>query len=230
MKSLWIIISTLAVANLLALAVFAGWLYGTDRISRERVEKIRAMLAPTIAAEARAAAEEKAKAEAAAETARKEEKAKGPPESSAESVERQRAEDDTREQARIRRERELADLARQLVYDRQVLDEDRAKLAASKKAFGDLRAGIARKAKDEQFQQALSTLESQKPKDAHAVLSVMMQQKQEDEVVAYLTAMDEGKRAKIMAEFVKQSDKVAADLLQRIKTSGVAAAGGGTSP
>ena len=41
MKTLWMMISTIAVANLLAMLVFVGWLYGTDRLNMERMALLR---------------------------------------------------------------------------------------------------------------------------------------------------------------------------------------------
>jgi hypothetical protein len=48
-----------------------------------------------------------------------------------------------------------------------------------------------------------------------------------EQAVAYLAKMDEGKRAKVVAEFVKDDPAMAAVLLERLRTRGVAAAQGG---
>ena len=50
-KSLWIIISTLAIANLLALIGFGAWLHTSDRLDGERLERVRRIFAETRAAE-----------------------------------------------------------------------------------------------------------------------------------------------------------------------------------
>ncbi|MGQ0628794.1 MAG: hypothetical protein ACT4PL_11930 [Phycisphaerales bacterium] len=224
MKSLWIILSTLAVANLFGVLLLIAWLAGTDRLSRDRMERIRQILSSTVTAETAAVVDESAKKDAAMVQAKADEKAKLPPESAAEAIERQRTEDDAREQARIRRQRELEDLARQLTRDRQTLDEDRSKLTADRRAFDDLRAAAAGRAKDEQFQQALAALESQKPKDAYAVLRAMIDQKQQEQAITYLAAMEETKRAKVLTEFIKADDKLAAGLLEDLRAHGVAGA------
>ena len=52
MKTLWMMISTIAVANLLAICVFAGWLYSTDRLNLARMQQIRVLLAQTVTTEA----------------------------------------------------------------------------------------------------------------------------------------------------------------------------------
>jgi len=230
MKTLWTMISTLAVANLLAILVFAGWLYGTDRINLARTEQIRVMLSQTVTAETAAAADAAAKVVVAAEETKKAEKAALPPESAAEALERQRADDDAREQTRVRRQRELEDLARQLIRDRDTLDEERTKFLAEKTSFDSVRVAANTRARDAQFQQALATLEAQKPKDAYTVMRAMLDAKADEDVITYLTAMDEGKRAKILTEFIKTDDKLAAGLLQQLRQHGVAAPDGVVPP
>ena len=57
MKTAWNIVSFLAVVHLLALLMFAGWLWHTDRLDGDRLAELRALFAPTLA-EARAAADQ----------------------------------------------------------------------------------------------------------------------------------------------------------------------------
>jgi hypothetical protein len=74
---------------------------------------------------------------------------------------------------------------------------------------------------NKQFLVALATLEGQKPKDAKQVLKALLDVRETDQVVAYLAKMEEGKRSKVIAEFVKDSPAMAADLLERLRTRGV---------
>ena len=62
MKNLWNIISFMSVVNLIALLLFFGWLWKTDRLSMDRVQRLRDMLAETNAEEADAAVEQAAQA------------------------------------------------------------------------------------------------------------------------------------------------------------------------
>ena len=48
MKTVWNGLSFLAVVNLLALLMFVGWLWKTDRLDADRVEHVRSMFARTI--------------------------------------------------------------------------------------------------------------------------------------------------------------------------------------
>src|SRR3569832_1531134 len=64
MKPVWTIISTVAVANLLALAGFVGWLRATDRLDMARVQKAREMFAVTLAQQGEQEAAARAQIEA----------------------------------------------------------------------------------------------------------------------------------------------------------------------
>ena len=61
MKRVWTIISILAVANLLALGGFVGWLKTSGRLNKERMQQLRELFAPTIAESAKQAADVAAK-------------------------------------------------------------------------------------------------------------------------------------------------------------------------
>ena len=94
---------------------------------------------------------------------------------------------------------------------------------------------------DKQFRTALETLEAQKPKDAKATLQAMIDADGGNattggtgaaakasptaggrkQVVTYLTAMDEEMRSKVMAEFIKTDPRLAAELLEQLRTRGI---------
>ena len=230
MKSLWTIVATLALANLLALGGFIGWLAASDRLSRERVQKIRELLAPTLAEEraaeaVRAEEEKKAAAEAAEKT-----RMAGPPESSTEKIEQNKAEADKRQEQAARLRKEIDDLRRRLLADQQKLDDERRAFEAERKAFLTQREQTTKLTGSEQFKQALGTLEAQKSKDAQQVLKTLIESDQKPIVVEYLAAMGDRPRGKILAEFIKDDAKVAADLLERLRARGVAVAAATPAP
>src|SRR5690606_17276172 len=72
MKTIWSIVSALAVGHLLAIAGFCGWLVATERLDMDRVQVIRELVQETIPQQqAREQAErDLAESEAAAEAAR----------------------------------------------------------------------------------------------------------------------------------------------------------------
>ena len=51
MKTLWTIVSLIAVMNILAIGGLVGWLKATDRLNKDRLTTIRQTLAKTIPAE-----------------------------------------------------------------------------------------------------------------------------------------------------------------------------------
>lgn len=221
MKTLWNILCVLAIANLLGIVGFVGWLAASDRLSMDRGRAIRAVLAPTLTQEA--AQRTEAEAAQVAEAAKAKEAARfaGTPESAAEQLDRNRAADDVGLQTAVRLRREIDDLRRQLIDERAKIDQDRAALRAEKDAFAQMREQIARNQGSEQFKQALGTLESQKPKDAQTMLQTLIDAQQYEQAVAYLAAMQDRTRTKVMAEFVKADPKLAAELLERLRVHGV---------
>lgn len=226
MRSLWLIISTVAVANILALAGFVAWLYATHRLDRDRLERVRLIFATTIDQE-RAAAEQ-AKIQLASDQAVREEQERmtRPPEPADARIQRQDEADLVQFQQTLRRQRELEDLRRVLARERQQLSEDAAALAREKAEFDAYRKRLAEIEGAAQFKKALATLEAQKPKDAKEVLQALLNQSEAsgggtEQVVSYLSAMDERIRGKIIAEFIKDRPELAADLLERLRTRGL---------
>ncbi len=223
MKTLWNLLCVLALANLLAIIGFVGWLGATDRLSLDRLRAIRVALSATNADEVAKQEEETKKVKEEEKVAAEKKRMEGAPESAAERNDRVRAADDAREQSRNRSMREIEDLRRSLLKDRADLDADKAALAAERKKFEAARAEIEKQTSDEQFKQALSTLEAQKAKDAHSVLKAMIDDQKRDQAIAYLAGMGERQRSRILAEFVKVDEKLAATLLEQLRTRGVTA-------
>ncbi|MBX3386097.1 MAG: hypothetical protein KF768_05975 [Phycisphaeraceae bacterium] len=221
MKSAWTIVSVVAVANLLALGLLAAWLVTGDRLDRDRVERIRSMLSVTIADE-RAADEtvrqETERARAEAELA---EKMARPPIPASFIIESAQLARDSELQVDLRRQRELEDLRISLLRLQAGLEERETELAGRVEAFEEAKRRYASTEGAEQFRAALTTLEGQRPRDAKAVLHALLTIGQQEQVTAYLASMDEGARTKVIAEFVKDSPAVAADLLERLRTRGL---------
>jgi hypothetical protein len=74
-----------------------------------------------------------------------------------------------------------------------------------------------------QFRKALATLEGLKPDKVKLTLQQLLDQGEADQVVAYLNAMQERTRTKVLDEFIKSDPKVATDLLERLRTRGLIA-------
>jgi hypothetical protein len=225
MRLLWNILAVLAVANLLGLAAFVGWLKASDRLDRERLHEVRAVLTKTVS-------ERKAEADAqAAKTAQDQkdasEKAKvgTPPVTAADALDL-KIQLSQFDQARLEAmRRDVSLLQDTLRRERQALDADRAAFAKEKADFDKARQAIAETEGNAQFKKALATYETLKPDKAKLALKQLIDQKQTDQAVAYLNAMQERPRTKIIDEFLKDDPKVAADLLERLRTRGMLARG-----
>jgi hypothetical protein len=244
MKKVWTALSVIAVANLLALTAFAGWLVQSDRLDMDRIRHLRVELAKTItqqkaeedAAKAKLAEDEK-QAEAAKQAAK-------PPLTAAERLSARVEATELDIQRAERLKREVQDMQRQLTSQRDKLDVDRAAFEEEKKAFQQSVADMTAATTDAQFQKTLGVIEALKPSQAVVMLKEMLTagqpvdptapapggtasvtdkpapNKAMSQVVCYLDAMDDKHRAKIMTELAKTDSKLAADLLERIRKQG----------
>lgn len=250
MKRLLTAFSVLAIINLLGIVGAAGWLVATQRLSKERLDAVREILHQTIPEE-QAAMEAAAAAEAEAQEADKADDPVGldrneplppnPPVPAETLVAMQRDDAQANEFRAQRAEREGSVLSQTTTQVFRQLDRERKEFEAERERFERRKAGIAAMQGDEQFQAALSVLTSVKPADAQAMLQEIIEGRAGslsvddpadlsgmDRAVAYLDEIDEMIRGKIMAEFVKESPTVAAELLERLRTFGLMAEATGT--
>lgn len=234
MKSIWLIISAVALANVLAIGGFVGWLAATDRLSKERVARVREVFGETVAVQKARETDEGAKAEAAKKEAEEAAKLAKTPLTAAEQL---AARVDVTEIDRQRSERlrkEIADLRKAMLEQETKLTQDREALAKEKAAFEQMRKQIADTEMDAQFKKTLSVLETLKADKAKIALKQMIDDDAANgrvTAVTYLNSMEEAARTKIVGEFIKDDPKLAADLLQRLRNHGlVAAVSGARSP
>ncbi|MCA9303691.1 MAG: hypothetical protein KC996_06185 [Phycisphaerales bacterium] len=222
MKKLWTLVSTLAFLNLLAVLGFAGWVYTSGRIDKARIQEVQSLFGETVAErDQRLAVEEKAAAEALASME------KPLPELALTADERNRVRVEMTQvdrQRRERTEREIQDLKGSLMNQQRLIDEDRKALRAEQEAFDAMRARLEIIEGADQFAKSLSVLSGLKPKDAMSALQVLLNEGKDEQVVSYLSKMDERVRTKIFAEFVKEDEQLAANLLESLRTRGLAAA------
>ncbi len=257
MRSVWLVVSVLAVANILALIGVVGWLKASDRLDRARIEQVRQLFGKTV--KETAAEAEKAKAAAEAEKAAVEAQSKAArPALTAE--ERLHARVEATEIDRQRGQR-LADesvaMQRALAEKLAQLESLKAQIAQAKQDFEQLTAKTRETVGAEQFKKTLGVLESLKPDKAKAALKEIMLATRSEvpaaplprpsvpgdaaaaaassslasasdanaegkaQVVSYLNAMDEGMRAKVIQEFLKDDPRLAAELLEKLRVRGV---------
>lgn len=230
MKSLWTMLSVLAVANLLALGAFVGWLKATDRISAERLTAVRGLFVETVAQQKAKAEEEAAKA-AADQKAAAEKAKEGQTPLAASDVLNIKLEQGKADMERVESlKREVQILRETLQRERGQLDADRLALKKEKDEFERARKIVADTEGNAQFRKALATLEGLKSDKAKTALQQLIDGQQIEQVVAYLNSMQERTRTKIVDEFLKADPKVATDLLERLRTRGMQARASESTP
>ncbi len=235
MKTILHVLVILALAHFLALLAFVGWLGINDRLSMARVDQVRVIFGRTVAAESAQAdvdAEQTQIAEAAADQIDEDQLL---PIDSGELLE-QRIHDSRLDRQRIERlKREVQDLRRTVQREQAELDRRHGLLMRAQAAFDQRRAKIAEIEGAEQFLKAVGVLDGLKPAAAKIMIEALLRQTDgpdgadaEIRAVAYLNAMKARQRTKVMAEFVKDDPVLAADLLERLRTKGLAAPDSGT--
>lgn len=231
MRTVWTILTTLAVANILAIAGFVAWLTMDDRLNVERLQRVREMLVERVTDERARVAEEEARAEAEANDPMR--RVEGLlPVAASEALMRRGTEQEIAVQHLLRREREVSDLQATLAATLASLERRERDIAERERVFDTNRARIAEREGSRQFRTAVASLEAQKPQAARDVLRSLLNTGGYDEVISYLNAMDGRPRDRIMAEFIKDDPGLAAELLESIRVFGLsdvspAAANGG---
>jgi hypothetical protein len=223
MKTIWTALSVMAVANLLALVGLIGWLKTADRLDVARIRQVREMFKDTVTQQKAREDEAKAKADADQKAAEEKAKAALPPVTAADTLELKLDESKADQERLESLRREVKVLQETLKREHAQLDIDRAALQKERDEFERARKVVAETEGNAQFKKALATLESLRPDKAKLALQQLIDAKQADQAVAYLNAMQERTRTKLIDEFLKGDPKVATDLLERLRTRGLIA-------
>lgn len=225
MKSLWNIISVIALANLLAIGGFVGWLRATDRISMERVRDLRVTLSETISAKKARENDDASKADAAQKAADEEAKKARPPISAMEQLSLRLETTEVERQRNERFRQEIEALRQGLLKERAELDAERHAFDTAKTEFEQMRERIVAQEGAEQFKKTLNVLQSLKPEEVKSTLVQIMDTAKgpagKDTALSYLNAMPDRVRSKVMSEFIRQDPKLAADLLEGLRVRGI---------
>ncbi len=221
MKNLWKIVSFMSVVNLLAFVLFVGWLWRTDRLSVDRLERLRDMLAITNAEEATrtgaAAAQAALDAAAAEETAVRSD----PPLPSAAQVARTVRLDDRTRQAVRRLDDESSQHQAALELRSRQLDAQEEELRARQDEWAaSIRADAERRI-DEQFLKTVRLYEALAGKQAKRMLLELVDQDNTEQAVAYIDAMSPRAAARTLKELKTDPENaLATELLERLRTFG----------
>ena len=206
MKKLWnVFVLTLAV-NFIAVAVGVGYLYNDGRLDRKRIDAIKAVLYPPPATQPAASQPaDESRPEPVLKLGELLEQKSGLTVSEQLSFLQQTF--DARMAELDRRQRELADLQRQVDMANSTLARDRTALEEEKKQLTEREQLAARLAGDKGFQDSLKLYQSMPARQVKQAFMTM-----DDETVRrYLQAMEPRRAAKIVKEFK------APDEMQRIQ-------------
>lgn len=222
MKALWSAVSFMAVVHLLAMGLFVGWLWQSERLDVDRVREIRDMLKLTIAEQEEADAEAQAAADAEAAAAADEARRQDPPASTAETlayVSRIRAEE---QQAKRRLGDDKRALEAELNRRARLLDLREQELDARDLAWREANAEELKRRTDEQFLKTVKLYSTVPAKQAKQMLVALVADGQTDQAVAYVNAMNSRIAAKVISE-LKAADEVvlATELLEELRTFGL---------
>ncbi|MDF1868761.1 MAG: hypothetical protein P1U30_00090 [Phycisphaerales bacterium] len=219
MKKLTKALMVVAVLNLIAVLAGVGWIFASGRVDKQRVLEVVDMFEETTdGRDARIKAEE---AEAAAAVAAEEVDLPQLAMNSGE-LNNIRLQLTQIDRARLERmQREITDLQNTLKRERALLASERTDFEAQRTEFEEMRVRIAEIEGSDQFTKSLAVLKESKPKDSMQMLSVLIQQGKREQVVTYLSALSNGIRTEVIAEFVKADEaELAAGLLESIRMRG----------
>jgi hypothetical protein len=211
MKRLWdVLVLTLAV-NFLALAGGIGWLYGSGRLDRARVAKVKEVLLPPPAAPAPPTTQPTPSSDPTTQpTLRLEELlAKQSNLPAGQQVEFIRQTFDAQMAQLERRGRELADLKEQIDLANAKLTADRTALDADRKRLSDQEQQARKLASDQGFQDSLALYTSMPPRQVKSIFLTLS----DEAVMRYVEAMPPRTASKVIKEF-KSPDEI--DRIQRI--------------
>lgn len=222
MKTMLKLVLVLAVANLVGIAGFAGWLVGSGRMDADRLARLRTMLSETVGEEKARLARESREAEENAIAAIEQQRLLEVPMARTDQIvsaerfqeraalalraledERRRMEADLAGREQAVTEREEALVERQRDWERSIAD-------------------AKERATDEQFRKAVRLLEAAPPKQSKDWIMELIRTDRTDMAVTYLDAMNQAKSAALLKAFKDDEEVVVAtDLLERLRLLGL---------
>lgn len=222
MRTLWSVVSFLAVVHLLALLIFIAWLWRTQRLDGDRVRDLKHTLAMTIPQAQQAVAQAEAQADEQARQQREELDFANPPANSAAQIERVALVRFQEQQARRRLDDERRMLMQQLAASIAQVEQRKAALDKEHQSRQTALAQNLQRKSDEQFLQTVRQYEQVTPKQGKRMIVELINKQQIDQAVAYLDAMSPRSAARILKEFKTDPEiGLATQLLEKLRTFGL---------
>jgi len=223
MRTLFTVIALLAILHILAGLGFVGWLAGTGRLNRERLNETKALFELTIEQEREKEAEEAELAEETRIEAERQARLSGVGglASTADRLQEEEKRNEVLLRQLERTRREIEALSDNLTLARQRMERQHADLLTAKQELEERIQQIEARLNDEGFKKAVALYESLPSKQVKQMFVELMQTEQTDDVVAYLEAMQPRKAAGVLKEFkdVREID-MAVELTQRLRERG----------
>lgn len=221
MKTLWSIVTVMAVANLLALGGFIGWLGGTGRIDESRLRAAQSLFAPTVAEAAAARAAAELEAEQAAEQTQRQERLTNPPLTASAILASREIAADAAAQEVLRVRQEVRERQAELQLEADRLAEERAVFIAERDAWQSRRDAEQQRVGGEQFTQLVELFSTLKPREARDLILEMEARGERADVVRLLDALQVRAAAKIVSELrTPEQRRLASELLARLRDLG----------
>lgn len=222
MKLLWSVVSFLAIAHLLAIAMFVTWLWQSNRLDAERLTTVRELFALTIPDAERAAEAEREAALLELEEAVAEQRRRSPPLPSGLSVGQLAAIEEMEHRSRRSLEQERAMFREQIVAAQVRVDEREARLREERERWEAFAAEQRERRESEQFEKAVRQYESVRPRQGKEMLMELIANGQMEQAVAYLDAMNDRSASRILGEFKTDAEiRLATELLEQLRTFGI---------
>jgi len=221
MRALWTVITTVALANLLAVGGFVGWLVASDRLGLDRLEEIREMLSETRQAEEARLEEERIEQERIETEEEAAQREALPPLTAGDRLLLTSESAEATRQRLERMRREIEDLQRTIRAEADRLDERTGAFEQERAAFNAMRDQIAAVEGDEQFKKTVTLLEGLPPARASEMLLEIVDQGEPEQAIAYLDALQSRTASKILAAI--DDPAMAAELLERLRVYGLEA-------
>lgn len=217
MKSLWSVVSFLAVVHLLALLGFLGWMYGSDRLSLERVRTVRELFAMTMTDE------KMQKEEQERETTVNPERDSSMFQMSSTRQIELLTDVQRQELLATQRMKDESEMhARQFSLLNQKIASEREEFEEERRRWEEATGADRERKTNEQFTQTVIQYESLPAKQGKQVLIELINIGNREQAVAYLDAMKPRATSKILKEFKSPEEIIlAAELLEELRIFGL---------
>ena len=222
MRTAWNVFSFLAVVHLLAIAMFIGWLWQTDRLDSARLRDAQAMFAMTVP-QAQAAAEFAAQEAEAQRQQQEQQFRRDHPALSSRARLHLIAEIQQETDWSMRRLGDVkTQLVQQLTLAAQQADELQAQAEAERRSWLQSIEAERKRRADTQFTKAVKLLEALPPKLAKTKIVELVDSGKISQAVAYLNEMNQRAAGKLLAQFkTDEENRLATELLERLRTFGL---------